>query len=293
MKRKFQSVTRVPVLPRRSRDAHKGDFGRVLIVGGSRGMVGAVALAANSALRGGCGLATFAAPESVQLAVATLCPCATSIALSCNRAGALSEPAVQETLDAAAGCDVIAVGPGFAIAPVQTAIVMALLAQDKPVVIDADGLNNLAATHNWPALRRCPLVLTPHPGEFSRLTGKSVEKIQADRKVCAVAAAVEWTGKKAGSAELALVLKGAGTIVTDSRRVYVNASGNPGMATGGSGDVLTGLTAAMLAQGLSPFDAAVLAVHIHGRAGDLAVRDLGEASLIASDLVDYLPRALR
>jgi len=282
--------TPVELAPRR-RDAHKGDFGRVLVVGGSRGMIGAPALAANAALRGGAGLTTVALPELVQLTVAALCPCATSIPLSCNASGELGVRAVRQVLAAAGRCDVLAVGPGMGVSAGSAQVVRAVLEQSKPLVLDADGLNNLARIDGWTALRRCPLVLTPHPGEFATLTGRSVPEIQQDRTAAAVAAAREWAGRE-DEAELVVTLKGAGTVVTDGRRVYVNATGNPGMATGGSGDVLTGLVAALIGQGLGPFEAACLGVCVHGRAGDLAARKVGQVSLIASDLLEFLPEAL-
>jgi len=290
MAESVERITVLPKLPARRGDAHKGDFGRVLVVGGSRGMIGAPALAANAALRGGAGLVTVAVPETVQLAAAALCPCATSVPLACAADGTPAGDAVRQAMDAAEGCDVLAVGPGMARGTVQRDIVRAAVEQTAPVVLDADGLNNLAEIDNWAALVRCPLVLTPHPGEFATLTGGAVAPIQSDREGVALAAARQWAS--AGTA-LVVALKGAGTVVTDGRRVYVNATGNPGMATGGSGDVLTGLSAALLAQGVEPFDAACLAVYVHGLAGDLAAEKLGEVSLIASDLLDFLPQAMK
>lgn len=291
-----ERVQRVPSLPARDRGGHKGNYGHVLIVGGSLPMPGAVALAANAALRGGAGLVTFAAPDCVQLAVAALCPCATSVPLASTADGAMGRGALAQVRQAAEKCDVLAVGPGMGVGRAQEEIVRNVLelSADKAVVLDADGLNNLARAGDWWQHRRSPLVLTPHPGEFARLTGRSVQDIQSDRERAAAMAADGWSKSDVPDAgELVLVLKGAGTVVTDGRRVYVNDTGNPGMATGGSGDVLTGLTAALLAQGLAPFDAAVLAVHAHGRAGDLAAEQLGEVSLIATDLIDHLPAALR
>ena len=291
---KVEHIEAVPKLPPRRPEAHKGDYGRVLVAGGSRGMVGAVALAANAALRGGAGLVTFAAPETIQLAAATLCPCATSEPLACQADGQLAAEAIRQFRKAAEAADVLAVGPGMGRGPRQQELVRAALDQTRPLVLDADGLNNLAAIPDWPAGRRCPLVLTPHPGEFSRLTGRSIADIQAEREASAVAAACSWrAGGPDDAPPLVVLLKGAGTVVTDGRRVRVNRTGNPGMATGGSGDVLTGLTAALLAQGLEPFEAASLAAHLHGRAGDLAAERLGEVSLLATDLLDFLPAALR
>ena len=293
MTEEVQRVENPPSLPARRQDGHKGDYGRVLIVGGSRGMVGAVALAANAALRGGAGLVTFAAPETMQLAVAGLCPCATSVPLACGADGELAAEAVRQFYQAAGPMDVLAVGPGMDVGTRQQDLVRAALEQGKPLVVDADGLNNLVYLARWPAARRCPLILTPHPGEFARLTGRSVREIQADREGSAAAAARQWGAAGAPEAPLAVLLKGAGTVITDGRRLRVNATGNPGMATGGSGDVLTGLVAALLAQGLAVFDAASLAAHLHGRAGDLAAEGLSQAGLIASDLLDFLPRAMK
>jgi NAD(P)H-hydrate epimerase len=294
MARKIERVRKMPRLPRRPRDAHKGDFGRVLVVGGSSGMIGAVALAANAALRAGAGLVTFAAPRTVQPFIATLCPCATSVPLATNAAGELTGDAVRQVVQAAARADVRAAGPGLATGTVQQQIVRALLGQSHPLVLDADALNNLAAIDDWPAIRRCPTVLTPHPGEFARLTHQETQAVQADREAAVLAALQGWLAASASqSGPLVCVLKGAGTVVCDGRRLYVNRTGNPGMASGGSGDVLTGLIAAFIGQKLSPFEAACLAVHCHGRAGDLAARTLGEVSLIASDLLDFLPAVIK
>ncbi len=293
MSESVERINSAAGLAARKRDAHKGDFGRVLVVGGSRGMVGAVALAANAALRGGAGLVTFASPETVQLTVAALCPCATSVPLACGGDGELAARAVGQMVSAAGECDVLAVGPGMGVGGVQRDMVLAAIERETPLVLDADALNNLARIDDWPTIRRCPLILTPHPGEFARLTGGAVRDIQADRESVAVAAARKWAEAAKGGTPVVCALKGAGTVVTDGRRVFVNATGNPGLATGGSGDVLTGLTAALLAQGMEPFDAASLAVHLHGLAGDLAAEKLTQASLIATDLLDFLPQAMK
>jgi len=267
-------------------------MGRVLVVGGSQTMLGAPALAALAALRGGAGLVTMALPESIQLHAASLCPCATSLPLSCGSDGALAAAAAAEVRRAAERADVLAVGPGMAAGTAQRMVVQAALEQSHPVVLDADGLNNLQAIDDWPAGRRCPLVLTPHPGEMARLLNRSIADIQNDRERIAVAAATEWLDRRTiADVPLVLVLKGAGTVVTDGRRVYVNTTGNPGMATGGTGDVLTGLIAALIGQGLELFDAAVLGVYLHGAAGDAAAAAGSQASLIASDLIDQLPGA--
>ncbi len=292
-----QTVRSLPKLPPRPADANKGQFGKVLIVGGSCGMIGAPALAANACLRGGAGLATVAVPQLIQQAVAILCPCATSVSLACRADGDPAPAAVGQLARELATRDVLAIGPGMGCGPGAINLVRAALGQDKPVVIDADGLNNLTKIDRWHRLRRPAMILTPHPGELARLTGRSIPDIQADRLNAAVSAARDWAGNvgRAGDSKppLVMVLKGQGTVVTDGRRVYVNTTGNAGMATGGAGDVLTGLIAALLGQRLECFEAACLAVYVHGLAGDLAARNLGQVSLIASDLLDYLPAAFK
>jgi NAD(P)H-hydrate epimerase len=291
----FVKVEDLPKLPARDRDGHKGDYGRILVVGGSRRMIGAPALAANGALRGGAGLVTVASPATVQLAVAMLCQCATSAGLACRKTGKqeLSPDAVGRFRALAELCDVLAVGPGLAVGQGQEMLIRSALELQKPLVLDADGLNNLANIDNWPKLRQCPLVLTPHPGELARLMDTTSSDIQADRQDSAMGAIEAWLGRSQTSRPMVLVLKGAETIVTDGRRVYINETGNPGMATGGSGDVLTGLVAALAGQGLELFAAAALATYAHGLAGDLAAQAGTEQSTIASDLLEYLPRAMR
>ncbi len=281
-------------LPPRQIDGHKGNYGHVLVVGGSRGMIGAPALAAAAALRGGAGLATIAAPEVIQLFSASLCPCATSVPLPCGPDGQLAKSAGREFAEAAKAATVLAVGPGMGIGRRQQDLVLAAIEQDKPLVLDADGLNNLSKIDGWALRRRCPLVLTPHPGEFARLIGKPVSEIQSARQALAVEAARQWSSAgRAGTGPLVLVLKGVGTVITDGRRVRINVTGNPGMATGGAGDVLTGLVAALLAQAMEPFDAATLAAHVHGRAGDLAADELSQPAMIATDLLERIPKAMR
>lgn len=270
-------VTELPVLPPRPRDAHKGSFGRVLVVAGSRGMSGAAVLCAGAALRGGAGLVRVAVPESILPIVAAANPCYMTAGLpeESDSSGTL-QALVQEAT-------VVVVGPGLGRGPAQASLVHAILATDRPVVLDADGLTVLGT--DVPRGRAAPLILTPHPGEFGRLLGCDTARVQAERQNLAVRFAAEHG--------VILVLKGQGTIVTDGTRLFVNATGNPGLATGGSGDVLAGLIAALLGQGLEAFAAAQLGVHLHGKAGDLAAEDVGEVSLIASDLLDYLPDAFR
>jgi NAD(P)H-hydrate epimerase len=198
--------------------------------------------------------------------------------------GRLAGNAEGELLALAQANNMVAMGPGLGRSPAITALVSAMLSQvSVPMVLDADGLNALHTDR----LREHagPVILTPHPGEFSRLSGLEIPEIQSRRQEVATRFAAEH--------EVVLVLKGQGTVVTDGRRVYVNPTGNPGMATAGSGDVLTGIIAAFLGQKLEPFAAAQLGVYVHGLAGDMARDARGEVGMIASDLLDYVPQAIR
>jgi NAD(P)H-hydrate epimerase len=282
----LEIVTQLPRLAPRSADSNKGDFGRVLIVAGSRGMSGAAVLCGSAALRGGTGLVRVGVPAEILPIVAGANPCYLTAGLLQDDQGQLNKLAEPAVLDLAKANDVVAAGPGLGQSPAVTQIIVALLTQStKPLVLDADGLNALQQAPGLLRRPAGPLVITPHPGEFARLVKKTVPEVQAQRQDLAVRFAADH--------HLVLVLKGHHTIVTDGRRVYVNQTGNPGMATGGTGDVLTGLIAALMGQDLEPFAAAQLGVHWHGLAGDLARDELGEVSLIASDLLDYLPKVIR
>jgi NAD(P)H-hydrate epimerase len=241
-------------------------------------MSGAARLAGWGALRGGAGLVVVACPDAAQPLVAGDLACAITIPLP-SRRGVLSARGAHEAREAAAAADVVAVGPGLTTGALG--FLRAFLPGiRKPLLLDADALNCLADDPSLLAEVEGPRILTPHPGEAARLLGKPVQ----DR-----ARAAEELAEKFGAVA---VLKGAGTIVCDGERIYVNATGNPGMATGGSGDVLTGLLAARLASGTDPFVAAIQSVHVHGRAGDLAAASTGESSVIATDIVASLPTAL-
>jgi NAD(P)H-hydrate epimerase len=280
----FEVMTSIPVLPRRPADGNKGTFGRVLVVAGSRGMSGAAILAASAALRGGAGLVCLAVPEGILPIVATANPCYTTAPLPQDEHGRLAESAETLLLGLAHANDVVAMGPGLGRSPAITGLVTSLLAQARaPLVLDADGLNALAGARERLRPHRAPVILTPHPGELARLLESDVKTVQANRR--------ELAAQLAAEQEVIVVLKGHRTVVTDGRRLYENTTGNPGMATGGTGDVLTGLIAALAAQGFDAFSAAQLGVYLHGLSGDLARDALGEASLIASDLITYLPAA--
>lgn len=264
----MRSVREVPDLPRRSSEAHKGDFGTVLLVAGSPGMLGAAFLAARAALRGGAGLVRMALPREFLGAAAVAVPAATSF----------DRDAAGDALCEGAGA--IACGPGLGTDDEARRLLQRVLDHGRvPTVLDADALNLLAPL-DATLPDSAPFVVTPHPGEAARLLGRSSKEVQGDRQQ-----AVLDLATRSGAVA---VLKGAGTLVTDGERLFTNDTGNPGMATGGSGDVLTGLLTSFLAQGMEPFDAACAAVHVHGRAGDRVARYLSRPGLIAEDL----PRAI-
>lgn len=281
-------VNDLPHLPPREPTAHKGNFGRVLVVGGSVGMVGAPALAANAALRSGAGLVTIAVPMLIQQAAAILCPCATSFPLPQSQTGTLAASAIPVLRNLAQNMDVLAVGPGLGRHLDLAELVKWTLDQgQKPVVLDADGLNTLAEQQEWwPVLP--PMVFTPHPGEMQRLLACAKLNLPLnDKDETRQQAAFEL----ARLTNAVMVLKGYRTVVTDGRRVFINTTGNPGMATGGMGDILTGIISALIGQGLPQFEAAMLGVYVHGLAGDMAALKLGQVSLMACDMLNYLPQA--
>ncbi len=290
----MKRIENIPKMQLRPRDANKGDFGKVLIVGGSRSLIGAPSLSANAALRAGAGLVTVSCPRSIQQTVISLCPCATSLPLPEDENGVISDGALSilyDTVFQKKRFDVVAVGPGLGEAASLLAFIHELNRNNIPSVIDADGLNILART-NWRGLLSGPCVITPHPGELARLLEKSIPEIQADREKYAIEAAKMMSNQSADH-QCVCLLKGQRTIVTDGEKIYLNTTGNPGMATGGTGDILTGVIAALLGQKFSTFDAAALGAHVHGLAGDLAAEEIGETSLIASDLLDFLKKAFK
>jgi NAD(P)H-hydrate epimerase len=285
-------VTTLPVLPLptlapRKTDAHKGDFGRTLLVGGSRGMSGAIALAGMAALRSGAGLVTLAVPDACLETVASFEPSYMTVPLVCDEAGRLRREAETEIGRLASVSDCVACGPGLGRSPTLNELVLRLYETlPQPLVLDADGLNALAAAGDHCPTATAPRILTPHPGEFRRLAGQPDARWPRE-ELCQ--RAVDLAGQR----NWVLVVKGHRTLVTDGTRVTYNTTGNPGLATGGSGDVLTGVITALLGQGLAAFEAAQLGVYVHGQAGDLAAAQLGETSLIARDLIRFLPPAFR
>jgi NAD(P)H-hydrate epimerase len=280
----LQVVSNVPRLSPRPLDSNKGTFGRVLIVSGSRGMSGAAVLCAGAALRGGAGLVRLAVPEGILPIVASANPCYTTAPLPEDARGRLTAVALPELLELVRGNSAAGLGPGLGQSPDVGAIVSAILERTQtPLVLDADALNVLAGRLEPLGKHQGPVILTPHPGEFARLLGCDIPTVQGRRE--------ELAARFAATHRVVLILKGHHTVVTDGRRLYLNTSGNPGMATGGSGDVLTGLLAALVGQKLETFAAAQLGVYLHGLAGDLARAQLSEPSLIATDLLHFLPQA--
>jgi hydroxyethylthiazole kinase-like uncharacterized protein yjeF len=282
----------VPRPPRRDRNAHKEDFGRVLCIAGSERMPGAAVLMARAALRSGCGLVTVASrgaalagfpsalPEAMLYPLPELDPLP-ELEISDGTAARIRSTAKLDALFSMPW-DAIGIGPGLGTSAESAALIERLGGWPGPQCMDADALNVIAAGAAIGHSDR--RVWTPHPGEFERLTG---ERPRSD--VDRYSAALRFVEEHGG----VLVLKGRHTVVAERGRYFVNLTGNPGMSTAGSGDVLTGAITGLLAQGLTPFDAAVLGVHAHGLAGDLAARERGEIGTIASDIADQLSHALR
>ncbi|MEW4490340.1 NAD(P)H-hydrate dehydratase [Thalassoglobus sp. JC818] len=273
-----------PKPPARPKTGHKGTYGRVMIIGGSFGMSGSVSLTGVAALRSGAGLVFLAVPRSIVSIVAAFEPSYMTIPLPEDEWGVIDGSAIQQLIEEAEGKDVIALGPGLNQSSEVDELVTTMYRTTlQPMVVDADGLNSLARFPEQLSEHNGPRVLTPHPGEFARLTGQSIDAIQENREASATRFAREH--------DLTLVLKGPATIVTDGIQTYVNTNGNSGMGTGGTGDILTGIISALIAQKMSPYSAASFGVYLHGLAGDLAANELTEPAMIASDLLRFLPAA--
>jgi len=276
-------------LPARPKSANKGTFGRVLVVAGSRSYVGAARLAAEACYRAGAGLVTIACPASLQPLLAPAIAEATWLPLD-DEDGALAASAASAVVEALASYDVLLLGPGLSQAAGVRAMVGELIAaipdNVRACVIDADALNCLAQQPRWHEKLRRPAVLTPHPGEMARLLGSTVAGVQDDRLNVAMRAAADW--------RQTVVLKGAHTVVASpAGRGAVSPYANPLLASAGTGDVLAGAIAGLLAQGLDPFDAAGCGVYLHGLAAEELSEELGDRGLLAGDLLPALPRAIR
>ncbi len=270
------------LLPKRPPDSNKGTFGRILVISGSKYYTGAPVLTGMGALRTGCGLVYIAVPEPYNTVVTTKFPELIAIPLG-NRDGILSSDSLKtlENLGILEKTDVISIGPGLSTGEGVRSLVERVLKIEKPLVLDADGINVLSGNPELLERRNAPTVITPHPGEFSRLTGLSISEVKYN-----YALAEEFASKYG----VVLVLKGATTIVTDGERTFFNTTGNTGLSKGGSGDILTGMIASFMAQGLNALEAAVIAVHIHGYAADIT--ELDQASVTPTDILNNIPKAL-
>jgi NAD(P)H-hydrate epimerase len=271
-------IFKLPPLPARPEDGHKGTFGRVLVIGGNSEMIGAPVFAGASAFRSGAGLVQIATPKAILLHALSVEP----------ELIGLSLPAPKKKWDEATRkADAIVIGPGLGQLDESKKLIDAVLKLDKPVVIDADALNILSTRKSWPkaVLARC--VLTPHPGEMQRLGrlfGKTDQSQLPDDRIDTATRAARAFGQ-------IVVLKGSRTIVTDGDRFYINTTGDSSLSKAGTGDVLTGICATLLAQSLDPFDAACIAVWVHGKAGEIAGQKHTPRSTTARDIVDSISKA--
>lgn len=269
------------ILPDRDPFAHKGKFGKILLLCGARGYTGAAALSARGALRCGAGLVFLGVPESIYMIEAIKLNEPVVFPLP-DRGGTLSSDAVPEILKRLEKMDACLIGPGLGQSEGTFAAVKAVLEQfNGPVVVDADGINNLSRHKDILRDRKAPTILTPHDGEFARLGG-----IIGENRAESAAQLAEELG-------CIVLLKGHETVITDGLRCYINHTGNPGMAVGGSGDVLAGMIVSLLGQGLAPLEAAACGAWLHGAAGDLCAADMGQYGMLPSDMVEALPRLLK
>lgn len=269
------------MLPDRDPWGHKGDFGKLLLLCGSLGYTGAAALAARAALRSGAGLIFLGVPVSIYEVEACKLDEPVVFPLP-EKGGMLSEEAIPLILNRLSKCDAVLLGPGMGQSSSVLAVVQAVLTHSAaPIVLDADGINVLAPHRDILRGRTSHVILTPHDGEFQRLGGI----LTSDRGAAAAALARELG--------VCVLLKGHRTVITDGYRLYENHTGNPGMATGGSGDVLAGILVSLLGMGLPPLEAAACAAWLHGAAGDLCAQRLGQYGMTPSDLIETLPRLLK
>lgn len=275
------------LLPSRPDEAHKGMMGHVFILAGSLGFSGAAVLTAWGALRSGAGLVTLGIPRSLNSIIAVKLTEAMTYPLPETRNQSLSIKAENRILDFCRQVNVVALGPGLSKNKETVSLVQRLIGKiTRPLVLDADGINALQGKAEILLKRKAATIITPHPGEMSRLLNIPVKEIQNHRK--------RITRETASKLKTVVILKGHNTVVAaPSGEVFVNSTGGPAMATGGMGDVLTGVVAALMSQGLSPFSASKLAVYIHGLAADWVVKEKGSRGIIASDVIDKLPLALK
>ena len=269
------------ILPDRLPETHKGDYGKVLLLCGSRGYTGAAYLAAMGALRSGAGLVFLGVPESIYAIEAVKLNEAIVFPLP-DEDGKLSEKAIPEILERLSKMDAVLIGPGLGQSEGIYRVVEAVLQQAQcPVVLDADGINVVAAHMDILRKRTAPTILTPHAGEFARLGGV----MEAGRQIAA-----ENMAEDLGCV---MLLKGSGTVITDGSTTYINPTGNPGMAVGGSGDVLAGMITALLGQGISALESAACGAWLHGAAGDICAEEIGQYGMLPTDMLAVLPRLLK
>ena len=270
------------ILPTRPGDGHKGTFGKILVFAGSESMTGAAYLSALSAYRTGSGYVRLVAPKACISPLSILLPEAVFVGLT-EYSGTRFNNLIKRLID---DSDAVLIGPGLSVADEALSLMETVVENcDKPMVIDADALNILAMKKSLLERLRCETVITPHPAEMARLVQKSASEIQEDR--------INIAKKFADEYGLTVVLKGAGTVIAaNDGRVSINPTGNNGMATAGSGDVLAGVITSLIGQGLYPYDAAVAGVYLHGLAGDIAASDKGVAGIMASDIAENIPKAI-
>ncbi|MDI6800231.1 MAG: NAD(P)H-hydrate dehydratase [Actinomycetota bacterium] len=274
------------LLPTHPRDVHKASRGRVLIIAGSPGMTGAAVLATQAALKSGAGTVYLAAPKSICDILSVKLTEAIILATDETAEGGLAPSAKDALLERCSSVETVALGPGLSLDKKTASLVQALVSEiEKPMVLDADGISAMVGKLNLLKKRKSPLILTPHPGEIARLFCQEPAIIQNGRHGC-VARFVEETEK-------VVLLKGPFSFIAAPDAVAINPTGNRGMATAGAGDVLTGMIAAFSAQGTKPYEATVLAAYIHGLAGDIAAGELTQYSLNATDIIKYLPNAIK
>jgi ADP-dependent NAD(P)H-hydrate dehydratase len=278
----MQPIEHLPPLPPRPITGHKGAFGRVLVVGGSEGMIGAPALAGRAALRMGSGLVEVAVPRAILQACLTITP--ELIGLGLGRS--TGKNALREHAEKA---DAIILGPGMGRTPEARDRVLRLIRLDKPMVIDADALNILSEQKRWPRFFKARAILTPHPGEMKRL-GKLLGRADVPDDD---AGRIELAGEAARAFGQIVVLKGHRTVITDGESYRLNTTGDSSLSKAGTGDVLCGILASLLGQGIARLDAACLATHLHGLAGEIAGQRLGRRCVLAHDVIDALHDAVR
>lgn len=271
----------LPKLKERPRDGHKGTFGKLGIIGGSKGMAGSVYMSSKAALRSGSGLVYSIVPESISLI--TQIKSLENIVWSFGDDSGFTKESLEFLLEKTNDLDAISFGPGLGVSDIILELLKKILKKEIPLVLDADGIN--AAAEDPECLKNKNIVITPHRGELARFLKKDLKEIEENPLQIAIETAKIYN--------IIVVLKGHETIVTNGKDVYINETGNSGMATAGSGDVLTGMIGSFVAQGYSLYEASILGVYLHGLAGDMAADKLGEDSIIASDIIENISKAIR